>query len=104
MKSSLFRNTIVTTLLAAAMACAMPLSAAAQERGGDGRDRNDSRYSSRSDEHRFGDRDDFYRQQRDRDRRDRDDNWRRGDDWHRSYSHHFRRDDDQGFRGFVVIR
>jgi len=103
MKSSLFRNTIVTSLLAAAMACAMPLSAAAEERGRDGRDRNDSRYS-RFDEHRSGDRDDFYRQSRDRDRRERDDDWRRRDDWHRSYSHHYRGDDDQGFRGVVVIR
>ncbi|HTC95850.1 MAG TPA: hypothetical protein VK699_20585 [Terriglobales bacterium] len=103
MKSSLFRNTIVTTLLAAAMACAMPLSAAAQERGGNGRDGNDARYS-RSDDRRFRDRDDFYRQQRDRDRRDRDDNWRRGDDWHRSYSHNYRGDENPGFRAFVVIR
>jgi len=103
MKSSLFRNTIVTSLLAAAMACAMPLSAAARERGGDGRDGNDSRYS-RSDERRFRDRDDFYRERRDSDRRERNDDWRRRDDWHRSYSRHYREDNDQGFRGFVVIR
>ena len=51
MKSPLFRNTIVTSVVAAVMACAMPLSAAAQDRDRDreGRDGNDARYYSRRD-------------------------------------------------------
>src|SRR5216683_1702376 len=51
MKSPLFRNAIVTSVVAAVMACAMPLSAAAQDRDREreGRDGNDSRYYSQRD-------------------------------------------------------
>ncbi len=121
MKSSLLRNTIVTSALAVVMACAMPLSASAQERDRDGRDGNDARYYSRRDADRAPARDDFYRDQRDRGRdendfrhdwrhsrddsyrapRDRDRRWRdadrrRGDDWRRS---DFRPNRDEDNRG-----
>src|SRR5260370_23738718 len=64
MKSSLLRNTIVTSALAVVMACAMPLSASAQERDRDGRDGNDARYYSQRDADRAPAPDDFYRDQR----------------------------------------
>src|SRR5260370_28505179 len=88
MKSPLFRNTIVTSVVAAVMACAMPLSAAAQDRDREreGRDGNDSRYYSQRDANCAPRRDDSYRDrdQRDWDRRDADP--RRDGNWQRSYS------------------
>src|SRR5260370_28989485 len=72
MKSSLLRNTIVTSALAVVMACAMPLSAAAQERDRDGRDGNDARYYSRRDADRAPPRDDFYRDHLDPGRNEND--------------------------------
>jgi len=90
MKSPLFRNAIVTSVVAAVMACAMPLSAAAQDRDREreGRDGNDSRYYSQRDANCAPRRDDSYRDrdQRDWDRRDRDADPRRDGNWQRSYS------------------
>ncbi|HTD24359.1 MAG TPA: hypothetical protein VK738_17005 [Terriglobales bacterium] len=45
MKSPLFRNVIVTSLVAGLLAYAMPLSAAPRDRQNDGRNGNDSYYS-----------------------------------------------------------
>jgi len=106
MKSTLLRNTIVTAALAIGMACAMPLSAAAQERDGNGRDGNDARYSQRDDSYRNqrdqsrdandfrrdwrSSRDDSYRAPRERDGRDRNWDRGRGDDWQRSDFRHDR--------------
>jgi hypothetical protein len=91
MKSSWFRNTIVTSVLAALMACLIPVSAAAQERD---RNTNDSPYYSQP-------QDDSYRSHDDSNRgRARDDSYRRNDDSYRGQDGSYRAQrprQDQGY-------
>src|SRR5260370_19550625 len=81
-KSSLLRNTIVTSALAVVMACAMPLSASAQERDRERRDRDEARYYSRLDSNRAPAPDDVFCVQKKqvRDEKDFDHDWRQSRD------------------------
>jgi hypothetical protein len=90
MKNSMFRTAIVTSLLAALMAFAMPLNAAPRERDGNPddshyyRQQQDDSHGRNNDSYRS--QDDSYRAPREQERGNRDAAPRRDGDWQRSYS------------------